>query len=121
MYCTKCGQPNADNAANCVKCGEPLTGGTGGGGGPVVSIPNYLVHSILVTLFCCLPLGIAAIVYAAQVNSKVSAGDIAGAQESSAKAKKFCWLAFGIGLAFQILYGILMFLGVLGNIGAQSM
>src|SRR5438128_1439779 len=40
---------------------------------PAIShVPNYLVQSILCTLFCCLPFGIVAIVYAAQVNSKVA-------------------------------------------------
>jgi Interferon-induced transmembrane protein. len=31
-------------------------------------IQNYLVQSILVTLCCCMPAGIVAIIYAAQVN-----------------------------------------------------
>jgi hypothetical protein len=66
-------------------------------------IPNYLVQAILVTLCCCLPFGIAAIVYAAQVNSKQAAGDFAGAQESSRKAKMWCWIAFGIGLVANLI------------------
>ena len=37
--------------------------------------PNYLVWAILSTVLCCLPLGVASIVYAAQVNSKWYAGD----------------------------------------------
>lgn len=74
--------------------------GGGMGGRPV---PNYLVQSVLVTLCCCLPLGIVAIVFAAQVNSKLAAGDMAGAVEASRKAKMFCWLAFGIGLVVTIL------------------
>jgi len=48
---------------------------------------NYLVSAILATLFCCLPFGVVAIVYAAQVDSKWNAGDHAGAQEASGKAK----------------------------------
>ncbi len=39
--------------------------------------PNYLVWAILCTIFCCLPLGIASIVFAAQVNGKYAGGDIA--------------------------------------------
>ena len=62
------------------------------------SIPNYLVQSILVTLCCCLPFGIVAIVYAAQVNSKFNAGDATGAQYSSAQAKKWCWIGVIVGL-----------------------
>lgn len=67
-------------------------------------IPNYLVQAILVTIFCCLPLGIPAIVFAAQVNGKLSAGDITGAQDSSRKAKMWCWITFGVGLGLAILW-----------------
>jgi hypothetical protein len=56
--------------------------------------PNYLVWAILSTVLCCLPLGVASIVFAAQVNNKWAVGDIAGARESSEKAKKFAiWSA----------------------------
>ncbi len=82
---------------------------------PAKEIPNYLVQAILVTIFCCLPFGIVAIVFAAQVNSKAAAGDIKGAEESSAKAKLWCWVAFGVGLAGIIIYIIAVFgLGLLG-------
>jgi hypothetical protein len=76
---------------------------------PVGSVPNYLVQSILVTLCCCLPLGIPAIIFAAQVNGKLRSGDLAGAQESSAKAKKWCWIAFILGLIANIIGGIIQF------------
>lgn len=72
-----------------------------------VHIPNYLAPSILATLFCCLPFGIVAIVFAAQVNAKIQAGDMQGAILSSNKAKMWTWLSFGIGLAATIGYGIL--------------
>jgi hypothetical protein len=65
---------------------------------PPASVPNYLVQAILCTLCCCLPFGIVAIVYAAQVNGKLQAGDYAGALEASGKAKLWCWIAFGVGL-----------------------
>jgi hypothetical protein len=70
----------------------PLTGQ------PRPHVPNYLVPAILCTIFCCLPFGIPAIVFAAQVNSKLQAGDVTGAMESSRKARRWCWLAFGLGL-----------------------
>ncbi len=50
-------------------------------------VPNYLVQSILVTLCCCPPLGIVAIVYAIQVNSMLAANDVAGARVRSRRAK----------------------------------
>lgn len=47
-----------------------------------------------VPVLCFLPQGVASIVFAAQVNSKWAMGDVAGAQASSAKAKKFAiWAA----------------------------
>jgi predicted secreted protein len=87
-------------------------------------IPNYLVPAILTTLFCCLPLGIVSIVYAAQVDSKVASGDRAGALESSRNAKRWAWISFGTGLAGIILfiafYAILIILGIAleGNSGS---
>ena len=77
------------------------------GGVPGAPIPNYLVQSILVTLCCCLPLGIVGIIFAAQVNSKLAVGDVAGATEASSKARLFCWLGFGLGLA-AIIIGIVL-------------
>lgn len=74
-----------------------------GYGGPP-QVPNYLVQSILVTLFCCLPIGIAAIVFATQANSKAAAGDYQGALTSAASAKQWCWIAFGAGIAIFFLY-----------------
>jgi hypothetical protein len=73
-------------------------------------IPNYLVQAILVTIFCCLPLGIPAIIFAAQVNSKLALGDELGARESSQKAKTFCWISFGIGLGLGILWLVFYFI-----------
>ena len=75
------------------------------------NVPNYLVPAIL-SLFCCWPLSIAAIIFAAQVNGKVAAGDIAGAVDASKKAKLFSFIAIGIGVALGLVYVLLMFLGV---------
>jgi hypothetical protein len=65
-----------------------------------VTVPNYLVPAILVTLCCCwpLPLGIVAIVYAAQVNSKLNAGDIAGAMAASRNARLWILIALVVGI-----------------------
>jgi len=68
--------------------------------------PNYLVWAILSTVFCCLPLGIASIVFAAQVNGKYAAGDVAGAQESSRKAKQFAIWSAVVGVVIGALYAI---------------
>ncbi len=110
MFCRKCGSPNDDNATRCASCGEPLRQGA-----PTANIPNYLVQSILVTIFCCLPFGIPAIVFAAQVNGKSAAGDIQGAMKASKQAKMWSWISFGCGLAFILIYVVLVIIGaVLG-------
>lgn len=66
------------------------------------SVQNYMIPAILSTIFCCQPLGIVSIVFAAQVNSKVASGDIAGAMESSKKARMFMFIAIGGGVLFWI-------------------
>ena len=81
-------------------------------------IPNHLVWAILSTLFCCLPLGIVSIVFAAQVNGKVAAGDIAGARGASGKAKKFAMWGGIAGGGVIGLYAI--FVVALGGMGALS-
>lgn len=92
---------------------------SGAYGAPTAAAPpNYLVWAILSTLFCCLPLGIASIVFAAQVNSKWAAGDVAGAQDSSTKARKFAiWSAIA-GVVVAVLY--VVFIVILGVAGSQS-
>ena len=62
------------------------------------TVQNYLIPAIVSTIFCCVPLGVVSIIFAVQVNSKVAAGDIAGAMESSKKAKMFMFIAIGSGL-----------------------
>src|ERR1017187_33210 len=124
MFCTQCGANNADTAAVCVHCGrnlQPVTPGvplqaTGGvlpSGG---SVQNYLVVAIVATVFCCLPAGIPAIVYAAQVNAKLQGGDLAGAQVASNNAKMWCLISLGLGLGIMALYAILIMVGVLSGI-----
>ena len=67
--------------------------------GPQATIRiNYLVAAILCTLFCCLPFGIAGILFAAQANSKAKQGDIHGATAAASKAKLMCILSFVLGL-----------------------
>ena len=67
-------------------------------------VPNHLVWAILVTLFCFLPTGIVAIVYASQVSSKLAAGDYTGAVESSNKAKTWSIVSAVVGVLFVIIW-----------------
>ncbi|MDQ3279850.1 MAG: CD225/dispanin family protein [Acidobacteriota bacterium] len=131
ISCPHCGTSNLDNSAICANCGRALAvppapemqssytpppPPPAGSYAPPPSsypppgmmptgerIPNYLVQSILVTLCCCLPLGIVAIIFAAQVNSKIAMGDIAGARDASKKAKMFCLIAVLLGIVSSAL------------------
>ena len=89
--------------------------------GAPASVPNYLVPAII-SLFCCLPLGIVGVIFAAQVNSKVAAGDTAGALDSSKKAKMFSFIAIGLGLAAIVCYVLfVVIMGVgMGLAGSSS-
>ena|SRR6187549_90737 len=81
------------------------------------TVQNYLIPAIL-SLFCCMPLGIVAVIFAAQVNGKVAAGDIAGATDSSKKAKMFSFIAIGLGLLLILCYVVfLVFVGGLTALG----
>ncbi|HLT53812.1 MAG TPA: CD225/dispanin family protein [Flavobacteriaceae bacterium] len=82
---------------------------------------TWLVESILVTLFCCLPFGIAGIVNAAKVESRFNAGDVEGSLQASKEAGKWTKIGFWIGAAGIILYIIMIvFFGVASVFGAGS-
>ncbi|MDL5367589.1 CD225/dispanin family protein [Xanthomonas sp. NCPPB 2654] len=85
-------------------------------------VSNNLVWAILSTLFCCLPLGIVSIVFASQVNTKLAAGDINGARDSSEKAKKWAIYSVIAWVVLVVLYLIFIFaLGGLGMMQQSSM
>lgn len=120
MNCPSCGTNNLDTASICVNCGKPLTNATphsytppppstqsSYGAPPQPAgepIPNYLVQAIIVTLCCCLPFGVVAIIFAAQVNSKLAAGDIEGARAASKQAKMWCWIAVATWAVLTVIW-----------------
>lgn len=127
MNCPNCGTSNLDHASVCANCGRSLSSpppsyippppppssfGTGPSAAAGAQIPNYLWQSIVVTLCCCLPLGVVSIIFAAQVNTKLAQGDIAGARDASQKAKMFALIGFGVGLVVLIIYMVFFGAGV---------
>lgn len=87
--------------------------------GATASVPNYLVPAII-SLFCCLPLGIVGVIFAAQVNGKVQAGDTAGALDASKKAKLFSFIAIGLGLAGIVCYVLIWVIMGVSMVAAGS-
>ncbi len=137
MNCPKCGSINNDGVKFCTSCGaevsappapQPITPDAGAynqnpgqtyNAAPAPMAPppgapkgsTYLIWSILSTLFCCLPLGVAAIIYAAKIDSAVANGDILAAQEAAKKAKMFTIIGAIGGGIIMIAYFALVFIG----------
>lgn len=107
MYCAKCGSQNDDNNYRCIQCGVQLlrpgeqVGISGADLGPA---PTGLATAIIVTILCCWPFGIPAIVFAAQTMGHNSSGRYQEAHQSSKQSKKWSWIAFWIGLLVYIPY-----------------
>ncbi len=80
---------------------------------------NYLVESILVTIFCCLPLGIVGIVFASQVNSKFDAGDYAGAESTSKQAKQFMIWGLIAGVVVLVAYLAIFGVAIIAGVSTQ--
>ena len=78
-------------------------------------IPNYLVQAILVTIFWCMPFGIVAIVFAAQVNDKIRVGDVQGAIAASQNARMWSWVSFGVSGALILLYMLIVGVGAIAS------
>lgn len=74
-------------------------GSAGNAGNAMYPCPKtYLVESILVTIFCCVPFGIVSIVNAAAVSSAYSAGNYQLAVQKSENAKKWALISLACGI-----------------------
>jgi hypothetical protein len=83
-------------------------------------IKTWLVESILVTLFCCMPLGIVAIVFSALAMRARDSGNMALAQQRAGTAKLCTLIGFGVGLVVIIAYAAMVFLGVAGGVAGAA-
>lgn len=70
---------------------------------------NNMLWAILCTLFCCLPLGIVAIINAAKVDGLYRAGDYASANEAAENAKKYSQYGIILGIVVIVVYFIICF------------
>ena len=140
-YCNQCGEKIQKGATFCDHCGaslvdeesesprlygkppplpnaesspEPAPSEPEEKSYPAGHVPNHLVKAIIATLCCCMPAGVAGIVYAAQVDGHLRSGDLAAAQESSKKANFWSNLAIAGGFIVSIFY----FLAALADQGA---
>lgn len=68
--------------------------------------PSYLGWAIASCILCCLPLGIVAIVYAAQVNDKWIRGDYDGAYRASQNAQIWTIAAVVLGIIGSVVISV---------------
>ncbi len=78
---------------------------------------NWLVESILVTLFCCLPFGIVGIVHSSKVDTEWINGNENAALIASKQAGKWTKWGFFIGIPLNIILLLLSVVsGILGSV-----
>ena len=70
--------------------------------GDASEIDSHMGFAIFCTLCCCLPTGIAAIVFASQVSKHIQNGDYEAAKKSANNAQLFCWISIVIGLLCNV-------------------
>lgn len=78
---------------------------------------NYLVWAILATVFCCLPFGIVAIVYASKVNTLYDAREYEAAMRASNDAKKWCIISVIPALSYLVVLAIAAIFGCMASVG----
>ena len=79
-------------------------------------VPSHMGLAIFVLLCCCMPLGVVALVYAAQVKGKLAAGDFAGAQAASASSKKWAIIGIVLGVIVNAIVIVLRLPAILQEI-----
>ena len=144
IHCATCGRELAPEASFCDNCGagvevvevvesvEPAHApGMPPPAAPGVpapaAVPNYLTKSIIGTIFSliccgiigCIP-GIVSIVFATQVDGKLSSGDYDGAVRSSSNANIWSTVAIVLGVVGAVIWMIVMILasslGIVGSL-----
>lgn len=78
--------------------------------------PSYLPWAILVTIFCCWPLGIPAIVYASKVGKYFAMKEYLLAKKCSNLARNWMIASIVVGFVAVIIWFILIFTGTLAGL-----
>ncbi|MCM3886233.1 CD225/dispanin family protein [Frankia sp. R82] len=67
-------------------------------------VRTYLWQSLVATLLCCLPTGVIALVYASITQNRLQAGDVPGARQASARARRWCVISMIAFVAVLLTY-----------------
>lgn len=76
------------------------------------NIDTWLWQSILATIFCCQPLGVVGIAFAAQSQTALSLGSYDLARRKAKTAKTWTLWAAGIALAGLLVWGLFFAIGI---------
>ncbi|MFC5265449.1 CD225/dispanin family protein [Kribbella qitaiheensis] len=66
-------------------------------------VRSHLVTAVVCTLVCFAPLGVAAVVYAGNVRTRLALGDIEGARRQSRMAKWLCCASAAVTVGFLLI------------------
>ena len=74
----------------------------------LAKVPNYMRAATFITLFMMPPIGIVALIHAAQVHVRLANGDHQGAHRSSRAARWWCAIAVVVWLAvvLPVIFGV---------------
>lgn len=78
-------------------------------------IKNWLIESVLVTILCCMPLGIGGIINASSVDRLASYGDFEGARRAASRARSFVLAAVVTGVLSTLVYVVMQFIVSIGE------
>lgn len=115
ITCPSCGAAISESAKFCPNCGATISYSVNNQQNKPACPETYLARAILVTIICCWPFGIPAIVNAVGVSNAYAAGDYQLAKKKSEDAKKWSNYAMIAAVVFWILYIILIAAGVAGG------
>ena len=110
-FCSACGAKTKAEQILCIECGASPNAAHFAGASQTVN--NQMVKAILVTVLCCLPFGIVAIIKSSEVNGKLAVGDIVGAQMSASSSSNWSNMAIIFGLIFGIFYFFILMADIL--------
>lgn len=79
----------------------------------VEDVDSYVLPALLTTIFCCMPFGIVALVYASKVNEAKEEDDLERAVTASRAARKWCRIGIIVACVINGAVLILQFLGAL--------
>jgi Interferon-induced transmembrane protein len=65
-------------------------------------VRSHLAAAVVCTVVCFAPLGVAAVVCAGNVRTRLALGDLEGARRASRMAKRLCWASAAVSMAFLL-------------------